>query len=404
MLIVCPHCQARYDFPAEQLGGEAIRVRCSACGHVARLAPDGTMVDGRSSSRGLDDDSPAQAGYAVVNRRSRPPAAVEAPSLTGPRPALMPVDSMPPDPLEGLGEEEPSEPPLALPPGAPRDPRGVRLTDLNDDPVSLPATPAPSQVSLGGRDERDVESEPSIIIDMTSIAEPANTPPPAPAAPPSPAAVRSPPPPLVVERHEVDIPVVPRRSAGKFFFSALVFGIAGVFIFIWARNDFGDIAQDPGKAAAVAFGQAQPTAPPTAAPVVVEPPPPVGALQAVGVGLVPIPKKGAGFVLRGELVNTTPVTHGAIALRAVLLRDGMPVRERTLACCEHIDLPTAQAVAANPEHPHFSTKLNNLASVQLTPGERRPFSVVFPDPAGELNPAALVPLVEVKHSEVVRAQ
>ena len=57
----------------------------------------------------------------------------------------------------------------------------------------------------------------------------------------------------------------------------------------------------------------------------------------------------------------------------------------------------------NPAHPHFSTKLNNLGAIQLPPGERRAFSVVFPEGDTELAVETLVPTVEIKHSEMVRA-
>jgi predicted Zn finger-like uncharacterized protein len=411
MLIVCPHCQARYEFPAEQMGGENLRVRCSACGHVTTLAPDGSTVDRLVKSRGVDDDAPAQAGYVVVNRRSRAPQPAAAPAPT-PEPAPLPAsrvetnawatgDSLPPDPLEDCGpgagaEPAADEPPgVALPPAAPR------------DPARAPRAVQPDQVSVGGRDDRDVADEPSIIIDMGNLGDARATPPPEPPAPPAAALAPASTPPALdlldpaTAHADLDIPEVPRRSAGRFFFSLAVFSLAGLVLFVWARNDFGDIAKDPARSVAAAFGQLPPTAPPTAAAIVVEPPPPVGKLYAHDAAVEVLPKRGSGVRVQGVLSNTTTVAHGAITLRALLLRDGLPVRERTVPCCDDFDLATAQAVAQNPQHAHFNRKLNNLEAAVVPPGGTRRFTVVFPD-TGDLTHHALVPIVEVKHSEPVR--
>ncbi len=265
-------------------------------------------------------------------------------------------------------------------------------------PLSSP--PKPNAVSIGGRDEREVEIEPSIIIDMGSIGDP--TPPPeaprpAPARPDARQRLDA-----SVSDLSLDIPAVPRRSAGRFFFSVLVFGLAGLVVFVWARNDFGDVFKEPGRAVGRAFGTAPLTAPPTRPPVVVEPPAAVGRIEISEVTLQALPKRGSGLLVRGRVKNATTVTQGAITLRALLLKDSLPLRERTVACCDDLDPAAAQAVAQTPGHAHLSTKLNNLGAVQLGPGESRPFSVVFPD-AGDLAPAALVPLVDVKFSEIVRA-
>jgi predicted Zn finger-like uncharacterized protein len=413
MLIVCPHCQARYDFPAEQMGGETLRVRCSACGHVTTLTPDGSTLDRQVKSRGVDDDAPAQAGYVVVNRRSRAPQPAVAPEpaprpppTDGPAPPSQngdwgASDSLPPDPLEDCGpgagadDADARAPGIELPPAAPRDPeRALR-----------PAQPDP--VSVGGRDDRDVEDEPSIIIDIGNLGDGRRTPPPeAPAAPALPPASVTAPPRLDLLNPasaavDLDIPDVPRRSAGRFFFSLAVFSIAGLLLFVWARNDFGDVLKDPARSFATAFGQGPPTAPPTAPAIVVEPPPPVGKLYAHDAIVEVLPKRGSGVRVQGVLSNTTTVAHGAITLRALLLKDGLPVRERTVPCCDDFDLPTAQTVAQNPQHPHFNRKLNNLEAAVVPPGGTRRFSVVFPDTA-DLTHHPLVPIVEVKHSEPVR--
>jgi predicted Zn finger-like uncharacterized protein len=429
MLIVCPHCQARYEFPAEQMGGEVLRVRCSACGHVATLLPDGSTQNPTPQARGVDDDAPALSGYSVIQKRSRAPQAAP-PVVSAPPPAVMPsglpedpdafavaprapapaweeTDSLPPDPLADFGPPAaPDEPAISLPPTAPRDPRRnpnapSTLRTLDDEPVPLSSPPKPNPVSIGGRDERDLEIEPSIIIDMESIGD--ETPPPAPAAP-----ARAAPPPDPARRLDasvsdlaLDIPTVPRRSVGRFFFSVLVFGVAGLVFFVWARNDFGDVFKDPARAVGRAFGTAPITAPPTRPPVVVEPPAAEGRIEITEVALQALPKRGSGLLLRGRVKNATTVKQGAITLRAMLLKDSLPLRERTVPCCDDLDLAAAQAVAQTPNHAHLSAKMNNLGAVQLGPGESRPFSIVFPD-AGDLAPAALVPLVEVKFSEIVR--
>ena len=136
-------------------------------------------------------------------------------------------------------------------------------------------------------------------------------------------------------------------------------------------------------------------------PIVVEPPPPVGELTIDGVKLEPLGKK-LGFAVHARLLNKTAVGQTAITLRASLLRDGLPIRERTLACCDDFDTATATQVAQTPGHAHFSTRMNNLNTVKLAPGEARPFTVVFPDAGGDLFGVALTPIVEVKFSETVR--
>ncbi len=464
MLIVCPHCQARYDFPAEQVGTDGIRVRCSACGQVARLGADGGMATSQVQTRGLDDGGPAHAGYSLINRRgstTHPPAAGQiskvgslaptperrpgvalsqapdaeralrmpagTPSAPTPSPSWGPSDSLPPDPLEDFGQEqeigadEPDLPKLALPPTAPRNPRrgsaesASMVTNMDDEPILLHATPPPNPVSLGGRDDRDVEAEPSIVIDMSSLGgeeestPPATTTAPVPAAAPSPAAPR---PQAAMDQFNLDRddlgagqePIfVPRRTVGNFlakaFLTTLVLGTA----FVWIRNDFSNIFADPGKSTAVALGLAPASAPPRpAAPIMVEPPPPVGELTIEDLHLEVLAKK-AGFVLQGKLTNKTAVVQTAITLRASLLKDGLPVRERTLACCDLLDTATALVIAQTPSHAHFSTRLNNLRDVRLAPNESRLFSVVFPDAQGELAGATLTPVTEVKLSEALRA-
>ena len=477
MLIVCPHCQARYEFPAEQTGRETRRFRCGACNELASFGP--AASGDAPTPLGADDELPAHAGYSLIQRRSRPPLAVApavgvapplavapavgvappvvaapavgvAPPLavaparapqtvpaapvprgrtvpavvTSPPMAAPPVvatpliepppfdpspsaggessaraDADPVDPFGALGPAPDLEAPLALPPSAPRDPRRARAPGRDVGPFQAPAV-----MTEGGRDDRDVSIEPSIIIDMSDLGTPI---PPAPTEPDEPtrratrlAEVR----PLLdpsASELDVDIQAVPRRSAGRFFFSAGVFVVAGVVLFVWARNDFGDIFKAPLTAANVAFNGVAPTAPPPQAPVVVEPAPTVGRLATTDLTLTALPKRGSGLLLRGRLSNGTMVTHGAITLRAVLLKEGLPVRERTVPCCDVLDPAAAQVVAQTPGHLHLSTKLNNLGAVQLAPGEEREFSVVFPETA-DLGAAALVPMVEVKFSEVVR--
>jgi hypothetical protein len=325
-----------------------------------------------------------------------PEPSAPPPSATSADDAWQASDSLPPDPLEDCGPgEEPDapEPKVNLPPAAPR------------DPARAPRPSQPDPVSLGGRDDRDVTDEPSIIIDMGNLGDAPRTPPPETPAAPRLAPVVSPAPLDLLDpgtsNLDLDIPPVPRRSAGRFFFSLAVFSVAALVLFVWARNDFGNILKDPGHSVSAALGQLPPTAPPTAAAIVIEPPPPVGKLYAHDATMEVLPKRGTGVRVQGVLSNTTTVAHGAITLRAVLLKDGLPVRERTVPCCDEFDLPTAQAVAQNPRHAHFNRKLNNLEAAVVPPGGTRRFTVVFPD-TGELTHQALVPIVEVKHSEPVR--
>jgi hypothetical protein len=408
VLVACPQCEARYDFPAETLPEEGLRAKCVACGHVLHVTRQGVRDDALVTRRqGLDEETPALSGYALVTRRSNRPAAAPAVSLPPPRVAPMPVadDDAPLDPLEDLGTAPadddgtpppPAMPPVVLPPLAPRDARRGTLP-----PSALEAVASSNDAEVttrGGRTDRTVPEQPKVILDLHSIGTPLpneGLPTPAPVAPP---ADETDPPPVVAPP--------PSTAEVKALFTPDPFDVPDARAFHPVRRAL------PWALLCIAVGIAvyfavRPQDRPPPAPGATAPKTRVEApLQATGdleideVRVEWLPRKG-GAVVHGVLHNRTGLTQSAVALTATLARGDLPVRQRVVACCEPLTLPEATTVAATPEHPHLAPRLVLSDRPPIGPGERRPFSVVFAGATDESPP--LSARVEVKFSEPQRS-
>lgn len=404
MLVVCPSCGARYDFPEETVPDTGMHARCARCASVIYIArPDALLPDPTMTPAVFDDVD-----------------------LSGPEGTLAGTDT--PLPAADLGDEQEAErsldDPMAsdehdeddgafgLPAGAPRnprhgagpgpdphgfvsrggaaDPRGVRVGGRRPEPSTL-------GVHVSHREEREVESEPSVVIELGAFAtdKPVDESAPtaqvrlaqdfSPLATPGLVAAAATPAPtprgaeaLVVREELDDVEVVrPPSIAGLMVFLLLV-AVAGFGAFVWVRNDRGPVWEDPGRAIRVAFGveaRARPEAPP-APPVATEVAPVQGELRVEGVTLATIEPRGA--LVTGTLVNATNRVQTAITIEAKLLRDGVAHARRVVACCDALDPAGARDLLSKPDHAHFAEgRFQNLDKVRVSPGERRAFAVVF---------------------------
>lgn len=124
MRIACSRCEAEYDLPEAKLAGGAVRVRCVRCGHtfavrkrpppVAPPPPPSAEADFGDFDFGKFDEAPAPAGSARADLRFDEldfggfgaPAAAPEPPATQPAPVAPTVASAAPSSMElpDLGE------------------------------------------------------------------------------------------------------------------------------------------------------------------------------------------------------------------------------------------------------------------------------------------------------------
>jgi len=352
--IVCPQCSAQYDFPIEAVPDEGLRAKCAACDYVMQVARSGE-VSGAAAPPAVEApaaEAPAYSGYLLVSRRSGSPLPVDA--VTAPiapvapaAPAPVPAGSAP----LGRAQKRPAPPPQA---GAPD---VVVFTD--------------------GRADRVLVEQPKVILNLDDIGTPAP-------------AVRE----HTSERvgtdqvlapAPVDVPdartLNPFRRAAPWVMLLGTLGVAASFVLLPQL--------------------APPPPPPVAAPAAVVETPLFarGALQIEDLRLEWLPRK-AGAVVHGTLVNRTGLTQSAIALTASLLKEGVPTRQRVVACCDALTLDAAAHIAATPDHPHLAPRLSLSGRPPLPDSERRALSVVFPGPVADT--VGVTPRVEVKFNEPLR--
>ncbi len=228
MLIDCPQCQARYDFPAEELPGEGLRAKCATCGFVMLVTPEG--VSAHPDAGDFDDvstmklEAPTPAPTPAPKGRGRSRAPVVPAAAEGVPAGWTPAPAEPRRPGRALSAPPSSAPPIVISSAAPPivvnpaeiAPPVVAATaptpflDAIDTLTPEPAepTPPPALEADGGvpvaaepldlprnaprrpgtvpeadtpprrtrtRVERPVPSEPSIIVDMTALAPPPGT-------------------------------------------------------------------------------------------------------------------------------------------------------------------------------------------------------------------------------------
>ncbi|MCA9545887.1 MAG: zinc-ribbon domain-containing protein [Myxococcales bacterium] len=339
MLIRCPQCSAGYEFPVEQLPQAGVKAKCARCGFVMLVRPDVGALD--------------------------------------------PESGLPQKPFQRRegGEEQ--------------------------------------TVKVERREEREVEAGPSIVVDMGMLSDKqkADAAADTESAEPAPidlaafAPLSAPPPVDVAPRPErpahfpgpvQDVPDIEEvRPPGMWravvVFLALIVG--GLVLLVGVRSDWQVEWTNPESLREALFGvRERPrvrTAP--SAPPVVEVEKLKGEITLTDLTGSRLP--GGAVWVQGQLVNATNRRQKGIGFQVALATaaDGPPVKVRTVPCCDHFDDAQAKAVAADPEHEHFSENLNRAAKVVLAPGERRPISVIFRGVAGS---GPVFPTGRVKFSEV----
>lgn len=442
MHVKCAQCSAVYDFPVAQLPEAGLRAKCASCGYVMMIKPEAAAP---RPSRALSRPPAAAADDDLLVAPKRPSDG----SLTAPA-----ASSPPPDADEMMVAPKRPAPGLSLPPGAPRAPAAAEdaVVDVKSDEVVRrraggnpkgiridPGAEAPRGRRAGGARTSEVRhshhrepdpDQPKVIVDIGQLSEapaavPAEaSPPPADRAEAAFAPLSTPAalgathleeaarvaPTATPENFRADEPadVRPIKPPGlgwlAFVFVLVVIG--GAFVFVWWRNDWTPIWEDPALAMDVALGRAE-------RPVIEPPPRPVvetasvqGALEVTDVRmeLVPTGRKGHVALVQGRLTNGTNRVQRGITLEAILedAPKGLPLKTRVAACCDVFDAAQAAEVARTPAHPHFAN-LNRAAASRLMPGESRPFSVILIDLDDELTRRALHPAVKVRFAEAERA-
>lgn len=382
MLIACPHCRARYQFPAEQLTQEELRAKCVGCGHVLRVTVQGITAD--LTCEDSMDRGPTQAGYVDVRRRARRPDTRSEASGDGESETATGSGRVDPDAPQNLVVDLITPPPI----------KTSGIVTLDDLPVVLPrdSTSDPSRATVASkRLEREMLSEPSIIIDMSAILLPDDDDEGA-------APIDTPIPRSVIgfgeldrsftpfSDDDLDLPTVPnaRRRSVIFFVGGLcLLGIALVAVLQWTKVEPVAVVIE---------------APVVVPPIAMEP----GGLKIEDLVLAPLPRRTSAALLTGRIVNSGRETQTRIALEVVLLQGEVPVKQRVVPCCPSLDAEQATAIALDPGHPHLAFNLNNLDAVEIAPGQGQVFAVVMTEIAPPLTVDRLVPRVTVKFSEAQR--
>lgn len=201
-------------------------------------------------------------------------------------------------------------------------------------------------------------------------------------------------------RDSLDLEAIRQPRVGRFVLMLIMLALAGVLLFIAWKNQFDPVIwEDPRAAVEIAFTGHDPRpAPPPPEVEAPAPQAPIGALKIINVTLEPLP--GGHALLTGQITNPTEGTHRAVTLEAQLRRDDLPLYRRVIPCCTTFDEAQAIAVAKDPAHPHFATALPELATIEIPPGGRRLFNVVFRKVGATRD---LQPFARVKHSEASRA-
>lgn len=360
MLIRCPRCSAGYEFPVEQLPPDGLRAKCARCAFVMLVKPGVGAVDPETGDTRVAF-KPRTGGSEVttVSRPREEKAVEEGPSIV--------VD------IGQLGPE-PGEPPADA---AEADRAGERASDRPADraeraaaafsPLSGHARPTPGSVpAVNLAAIAALEAEPIDLTDMEVVIRP-------------PGMWR-----LVV--------AVTLLLVGLFF------------VFVWARNDWAPVWQDPVGSLKGAFEvKERPRVVKSDAPrPVIQVDEVRGELQVRGLTARTVGqgRRRAAWV-QGVVVNASNRAQKAIGVEvSVAQREGAPpVQSRVVVCCEQLDEAAVEAILAAPDHPHLDERPVWDHAVRLAPGHQRPFSVLVLD-----HGTALVPTAHIKFSETESAE
>lgn len=350
MLIRCPKCSAGYDFPVEQLPAEGLRAKCARCSFVMLVKPDAGALDPETMQPRVAFKPRAGGEEVTTVSKHREEKAVEAgPSIV--------VD---------IGQFGPDEDDSAAPaaPAAPTvDPKSA-FSPLALSAAPPTANPAQTQAILAVLD-----SEPIDLTDMEIVVRP---------------------------------PGLWRLAVGLLFVS---FAIA--FVFVWARNDWGPIWEDPVASAKAAFEvkeRVTPTSKP--APIKVEVDEAKGQLVIQDLKTRSVTRGGQqGLWVQGIVHNDSNRAHKAISLEISLAEsaEGPSVAQRVVPCCELLAEAEILQLPTQPEHAHFSEKTDWEHATRLKPGEEAPFGVMFLGAQKNLTPRAKVRFFEMESPSAATA-
>lgn len=205
-----------------------------------------------------------------------------------------------------------------------------------------------------------------------------------------------------------DLKVVRPPSILNLLIALIFLALLGVGVFVaWANAWSPVIWEAPLEALSVAFRLKPPPPPPALEEEEIIEDVVVGRLEIQGVGLrfVELGHKRYAVVIDGMIANVSNRVQKAIFLEVSVARTpgGLPHRSRTLGCCEAFTPDEAEAIAKNPEHPHFDKRLKT-SELKLQPMDSRSFTVIIPDIDKGLKAGGLFPAVRIKGSESERAQ
>lgn len=354
MLIRCPRCSAGYEFPVEQLPPDGLRAKCARCAFVMLVKPTVGAVDPETGeSRVAFKPRTGGSEVTTVSKPREERAIEEGPSIVvdigqiGPEQAAA-------EAAAALAKAEPVE--------SAAERAAAAFSPLGARPRPTPAPGAVSNLAALAA----IEAEPIDLTDMEVIIKP---------------------------------PGIWRLVVGVILLLVALF-----FVYVWNRNDWAPIWNDPVASIKSAFEVKE-------RPRVVKSEPPArtviqvdeirGELKVSGLTARPVGQGRRKAVwVQGVVVNASNRAQKAIGIEVSLAQaEGTPpVQTRVVACCAHLDEATVDAVLADPEHPHLDDKPDWESAARLAPGAQLPFSVIMVDAGG-----ALIPSGRIKFSETESA-
>jgi predicted Zn finger-like uncharacterized protein len=358
MLIRCPRCSAGYEFPVEQLPPDGLRAKCARCAFVMLVKPTVGAVDPETGDTRVAF-KPRGGGSEVttVSKHREERAIEEGPSIV--------IDIGQLGPEQKAAAEAAARANGAMPTETPAERTAAAFSPLGTPGARRP-TPVPD-ASTNLAAMAAIEGEPIDLTDMEVIIKPPNI--------------------------------------WRLVVAIIVLLLAGFTVYVWARNDWAPIWEDPVASIKSAFEvkerpRVSKSEPPPRAIVQVDEI--QGELKVSGLTARAVGQgRHRGVWLQGVVVNASNRAQKAIGVEVSLspAEGAPPVQTRVVACCAHLDEAGVDAVLADANHPHLDDTPDWSTAARLAPGDQKPFSVIMLDANG-----ALVPTGRIKFSETESAQ
>lgn len=144
MIISCPACESRFNIDPDRVPASGRQVRCGKCGHVWRIAADGSPVADVTGNPSAPEQAVTDGPSRFSVGRSTPPAD---------EPSAMEDGSLPP-PTDRQDDESPetaAEPPLIEPASEPSDYPADTVQDSRPQPAAVADTGATAESSVAGK-------------------------------------------------------------------------------------------------------------------------------------------------------------------------------------------------------------------------------------------------------------